>query len=348
MVEELTIVYDEYFASVEEEPEGKLENLPDTFLFRNVLNGLAGSEIHFEKLNVDAQHCFLFSGPGGTGRHTLANAFIQTVCGNDYSFDYSCKLILGAEDFMEAGIASTGEIAEHVEAIFQCAKAYAQKGNVFLIFDEMESYPNLLRLTTALANAFEEFEDRRIYLILITEGHDGFSHDLLNKAFLCRCNKPNKRQREKYLASRLKWNVADWEDPDSGMVRTVTVRFSGSDYADIAEQTEGFAYRDLSWLVFSLRAEAALRLKLSTMDADIYVDVDKDTVENYVDSYRDTSGANTIAFAPFGNFAMSMNPGNGYGMGNETNRPVKKNVDEMSFEEQMDLIRNVVPITEDN
>lgn len=345
MAESLKKVYDEYFETVTKQEKGLLENLPDTYIYRDILNGLIGDESHFGKLDISSQRCYLFSGDSGNGKHTLADAFVQSVCDFNSSFGNSRRIVMGASDFMESGQIVKDSVQDHIAAIFQSAKGYINSafGDAFIVFDEMELYPELFQVTSAIYESIEEYSDARLYVILITEDHKSFCHDLLNSVFVCRCNRPSKRQRERFIKSNLRWNVDDWDDPDGDMQRTINVHFLGGSYEDAAEKTEGFSYRDLSWLVISLRAAAACKLSLSTLDADVYIDIDKDTLEDYIDAYRNTSEGGQISFIPYANMSMGMSAAT-----KSDSSLMSKHPDDMSVDERLEFIFQVGSYNENN
>lgn len=341
MCEEQKEVVDyDFFEDVEKDPlgKGRLSDLPNTYIYRDILRGFAGDGgIHYKKLRVDEKRCFLFSGCSGTGRHTLVNAFIQSVCEAKSSFDDSKIMILGASDFMSGGVFSEGDPDEHIKGIFETAKDYASNGNVFIVFDEMELYPNLLQLSSSLSSAFED-SDEEIYLIMITENHAFLSHELLNQSFLCRCNIPTLRQREKYFKNNLVWTVRDWSDPDSYLDRTINIRIPEYDFSKMAENTEGFTYRDLSCLAFSLRAEAALHLNINVLEADVYIDIDKDTVEDFIDAYMPEK--KQAIFPAFPNFMMVNSA--------EPQKDIKnKKFEDMNIMDHIELINSVAPMNDE-
>ena len=341
MANSLKSEYDGCFEEVKKLEKGLLENLPNTFVYKNILNRLIVDGPRFEKLGISNQRFYLFSGESGNGRHTLADALVQSVCDFESSFGKSRRIVMGAADFMESGQIPQSAIQEHIEAIFQSAKGHIESaygGSVFIVFDEMELYPDLFQVTSAIYSSFEEYKESKLYVILITEDYSSFCHDLLNSVFVCQCNRPGKRQREKFIKTNLQWNVNDWDDPDSEMKRTINVRFLEGGYEGAAEKTDGFSYRGLSWLVVSLRAEAVCKLHFDTLEAYIYIDIDKDTLEDLIDAYRNTPVNGQISYIPYANMAMGMPVGTGKSTESSL---LSKHPDDMSVDERLEYIFQV-------
>ena len=95
--------------------------------------------------------------------------------------------------------------------------------------------------------------------------------------------------------------------------------------------------------MISLRAAAACKLSLSTLDADVYIDIDKDTLEDYIDAYRNTSESGQISFIPYANMSMGMPAAT-----KSDSSLMSKHPDDMSVDERLEFIFQVGSYNENN
>lgn len=319
-----------------------LEELPDTYFWKNILYNLNNDRL-YEKLGLLPVRGILFSGDSGNGRHTLANALVTDIWKREGITDPE-KVVytrLRAEDFTAE--LSEKAAQERIDALFQAASHCLEAGETefaFLVFDQIEQYAHTQILQNRIRDGLEEMEQEAFFLICITEKEEDISAELKSALLCCRCNSPGERARKEFLEENLSWEVPDWEYPDRDLYRQVSIEFSGISFEEIAERTEGFSYQNMQDFVFFLKMELVQKNLDAFTQAMTVIHLSKELVEAHLEAVRPAAKASA------GNVIVQNAVSAGAaqaerGKGNRMKELSEKSVDDLTVEEQVEILRTV-------
>ena len=330
------------------EEGAKLEDLPDSFVWKNLLTNML-SAFHYEHLQIPKYMGILLSGPSGNGKRTLMRAYIQSLCKAEQCFGDASFVRLRAEDFTEEKFSSDEDMGSFIDVLYQIGENNGQIG--IIVFDQIDTYPRLDVFCNLIADYCDDEAFSSIHVICICEDEDCINSELSAKLLHCRCTNPTAKEREKYLNANLTWDVPDWETYE-GLIKTVTLSVEGRSNAKLAEQTEGFSFGELADLVQYMKMEAAGKTFGSASALNIKISEDKaDEFINLAHRKAKASGGGTVVYQAGAAFAVPQAAG---GMPvsaedarkNRARELTSKGDDERTVDENLELI-DLVPTLEE-
>ncbi len=230
----------------EEGPE--ISELPDTFLWKKPIENMISS-LHYDHLKLPRYQGLLLFGDRGNGKHTLSDAYVQSVCKSEMCFEKSVYIRLRAEDFNAKQLTSVDEINGFIDALFETCGMTGEHS--FLVFDQMDSYSEITVVCNGIADALMAASEK-IHVICIAEDFRIIPSELSKLLLRCSCPDPDERLRKKYFEERLSFHVEDWVY-GSDYRRTIKLQLKDLSAGELVSLTEGFSFAMLGEFVQVLK-----------------------------------------------------------------------------------------------
>ena len=230
----------------------EISELPETFLWKKPIENMISS-LHYDHLKLPRYQGLLLFGEEGNGKHTVADAYIQSVCKSEMCFEKAVYIRLRAEDFNAKQLASLEDISSFVTALFDICSMSGEHS--FLVFDQMEKYDETAVVCNCIADALLSASEK-MHVICISENYKIIPSELSKLLLRCRCSAPDKNLRKKYFEDNLSFNVEDWVY-GSDYMRTVKLEIKDISADELAELTDGFSFADLEELIQIFKMNAA-------------------------------------------------------------------------------------------
>ncbi len=255
------------------EPEGgTIDDLPDTFVLKRPLSNMYSS-IHYDHMQIKRYRGVLFRGNEGCGRHTLMNAYIQSLCSNFNEFD---MVRLRSEDFSAEAIKCDEDALMFIDALYESANRASTKG--IIVFDQMETYERLDIICNRIADNVTDEDYDKVYTICISTEEAEIKQELSSVLFNCRCPLPQKSARKKFFLNNLSWDVPDWENEHR--IRTFSIDFEGISMDELADKTDGFTYAELTDFLTYIKMDISGR-SLENLPSNSFV-IERERCEEYI------------------------------------------------------------------
>lgn len=322
------------------EPEGgTIDDLPDTFVLKRPLSNMFSS-IHYDHMEIKRYRGVLFRGKEGCGRHTLMNAFVQTLCAFKNTYDI---VRLRSEDFSAEAIKSDEDALMFIDALYESANRASTTG--VIVFDQMETYERLDIICNRIADNAADEDYNKVYTICISTEEAEIKQELSSVLFNCRCPLPPKPARKKFFLNNLSWDVPDWENEHG--IRTFSINFEGISIDELVEKTAGFSYAELTDFLTYIKMDVSGR-SLENLPSNSFV-IDREQCEEYI-SISHFANENNAGIAVVQEQASQI-PRMSNGLSNDIKNRMKEldaKGGKRTFEEDMFSIDSVKPLNEDN
>jgi hypothetical protein len=232
----------------------EISELPETFLWKKPIENMISS-LHYDHLKLPRYQGLLLFGENGNGKHTIAEAYIQSVCKSEMCFEKAVYIRLRAEDFNAKQLTSLEDITSFVAALFEiCAMSGEQS---FIVFDQMEKYDEITVVCNCIADALLSVTEK-IHVICISEDFKLIPAELSKILLKCKCSAPDEILRKKYFEDNLSFNVEDWIY-GSDYMRTIKLEINDISTDELVKLTDGFSFAMLGEFVQILKMDISGR-----------------------------------------------------------------------------------------
>ncbi len=226
----------------------EISELPDTFIWKKPIENMISS-LHYDHLKLPRYQGLLLFGENGNGKHTIADAYVQSVCKSEMCFEKAVYIRLRAEDFNAKQLTSLEDITSFVSALFDTCGMTGEHS--FIIFDQMEAYNELTVACNCIADAILDASEK-VHVICIANNLKSIPTELSKLLLRCKCGNPDENLRKRVFDDNMSFNLEDWVY-GSDYMRTVKMEITDVSVDELVSLTEGFSFAMLGEFIQILK-----------------------------------------------------------------------------------------------